>query len=419
MMRPGGESATARRRWGDKQRAGRAAALAVFRQIDRDRSGYLDRHELGRLVATLQPAADIGETELEATLATIDKDGSGEVDFEEFYGWWWAEREQLEAAASRSTIDGAESGDGSRSGGNGDGGCVLAASALITATQEQLLFLDRAIENLRQAGAHPNTAAVMERFRLTLIVRQQKAEAADLAQRAAAAAEAERAGQAQREAGEDAVFWAALMRQAESIWSSAVGVELEQMVERALFAGIMPEEGAQAMREAVTRGQRRPAEACEYLRRQWRAHCSTEAGSPKPQRGEYRWLRSLSSPTSSAAPSPSAGSPTPNSPIGGGGSPSRWYPSSAPKLPCLSPPAKKERRLRRLAAERAQMEANAAPNDDGRHEVPGHTNSMPALEQLDSRWCHIEHRTAPRDALVVAADARRLAAHAGRRTATG
>lgn len=67
--------------------ASRQVAHRLFRQIDDDNSARLSAREIGRLLHKLRgerpTAADI-----QAVMASADN--SGEVDFEEFYGWWCA-----------------------------------------------------------------------------------------------------------------------------------------------------------------------------------------------------------------------------------------------------------------------------------------------------------------------------------------
>jgi calmodulin len=63
-------------------------ALAMFNTVDEDRSGLLDAGELKTL--TRMFGVELTDEELEMAMLQIDNDGSGEVDFDEFYVWWKA-----------------------------------------------------------------------------------------------------------------------------------------------------------------------------------------------------------------------------------------------------------------------------------------------------------------------------------------
>ena len=58
----------------------------IFDAIDEDCSGYLDRGELGHLAE--RAGRHLNERQLDDAMRTMDVDGSGQVDFEEFANWW-------------------------------------------------------------------------------------------------------------------------------------------------------------------------------------------------------------------------------------------------------------------------------------------------------------------------------------------
>lgn len=58
----------------------------LFEDIDVDRSGLLDRGEMGSLVKLL--GFDMSPAEIDRAMAAMDTDGSGEIDFQEFWKWW-------------------------------------------------------------------------------------------------------------------------------------------------------------------------------------------------------------------------------------------------------------------------------------------------------------------------------------------
>ena len=61
-------------------------AQTVFKMVDADGSGCLDRAEVRKLGELL--GTPLVESELNAAMRAMDADGSGSVDFDEFYGWW-------------------------------------------------------------------------------------------------------------------------------------------------------------------------------------------------------------------------------------------------------------------------------------------------------------------------------------------
>lgn len=58
----------------------------LFDSIDEDGSGTLEREEIDMLAKEMD--TPLTERELDVAMATMDADGSGEVDFEEFSEWY-------------------------------------------------------------------------------------------------------------------------------------------------------------------------------------------------------------------------------------------------------------------------------------------------------------------------------------------
>jgi hypothetical protein len=58
----------------------------LFQEIDEDKSGTLELEELSELTKSL--GQELSPRELKVAMAAMDKDSSGEVDFDEFYVWW-------------------------------------------------------------------------------------------------------------------------------------------------------------------------------------------------------------------------------------------------------------------------------------------------------------------------------------------
>eukprot|EP01051_Picozoa_sp_SAG22_P004763 SAG22_NODE_263_length_13359_cov_3.396531_15_plen_125_part_00 len=69
----------------------RAVLLArqeLFNEIDEDGSATLDREEIANMCKTL--GRELTARELEVAMTSMDADGSGEVDIDEFKEWWAA-----------------------------------------------------------------------------------------------------------------------------------------------------------------------------------------------------------------------------------------------------------------------------------------------------------------------------------------
>lgn len=58
----------------------------MFDSIDTDKSGYIDRQELALLAEAI--GRDMSETDLNAAMRDMDQDGSGEIEFDEFFSWF-------------------------------------------------------------------------------------------------------------------------------------------------------------------------------------------------------------------------------------------------------------------------------------------------------------------------------------------
>ena len=65
-------------------------AVAMFQSVDVDSGGTLDVDEVRQLGAML--GYMFTEKELQEAMSSMDDDGSGEVDFQEFYDWWLARK---------------------------------------------------------------------------------------------------------------------------------------------------------------------------------------------------------------------------------------------------------------------------------------------------------------------------------------
>eukprot|EP01047_Picozoa_sp_COSAG01_P004196 COSAG01_NODE_136_length_24438_cov_243.426711_6_plen_1982_part_00 len=67
-------------------------AKVMFDQLDEDHSGILDADEVQNLTGALGMIMD--SEELEYAMREMDQDGSGAVDFDEFFTWWKAHKDQ-------------------------------------------------------------------------------------------------------------------------------------------------------------------------------------------------------------------------------------------------------------------------------------------------------------------------------------
>ena len=73
---------------GPQGRRERALPLKpMFAKLDKDKSGYLDRKEVRKLLDVL--GLVLLDSEFEEAWAAVDQDGSGEVNFQEFESWFW------------------------------------------------------------------------------------------------------------------------------------------------------------------------------------------------------------------------------------------------------------------------------------------------------------------------------------------
>ena len=70
----------------------REAIKDLFFETDDDGSGLLDRSEVKQLAIML--GQKLNSKELDMAMAEMDEDGSGEVDFDEFFAWWVSDKEE-------------------------------------------------------------------------------------------------------------------------------------------------------------------------------------------------------------------------------------------------------------------------------------------------------------------------------------
>ena len=80
----------------------REAIKDLFIETDDDGSGLLDRSEVKQLAVML--GQKLNSKELDMAMAEMDEDGSGEVDFDEFFAWWVSDKED---SALQTKADGA------------------------------------------------------------------------------------------------------------------------------------------------------------------------------------------------------------------------------------------------------------------------------------------------------------------------
>jgi len=60
----------------------------LFEKYDADKSGFIDKEELGNLCSDL--GRKLTSEELEAALKDLDLNGDGNIDFSEFKRWWFS-----------------------------------------------------------------------------------------------------------------------------------------------------------------------------------------------------------------------------------------------------------------------------------------------------------------------------------------
>ena len=75
----------------------------IFEQIDADASGVMDADEVRGLVSLL--GIKMNAKELQDAMFVMDDDGSGEVDFEEFFAWWTNPGTQQYVGKSRERME--------------------------------------------------------------------------------------------------------------------------------------------------------------------------------------------------------------------------------------------------------------------------------------------------------------------------
>ena len=79
------------------------AVVVIFELMDEDGGGVLDRDEVRSLARAM--GVKLTDGELRDAMAEMDEDGSGEVDFEEFYQWWTVDREAAGSVMAASLSD--------------------------------------------------------------------------------------------------------------------------------------------------------------------------------------------------------------------------------------------------------------------------------------------------------------------------
>ena len=81
----------------------RIILVSIFELMDEDGGGVLDRDEVRSLARAM--GVKLTDGELKDAMAEMDEDGSGEVDFEEFYQWWTVGREAAGGVMAASLSD--------------------------------------------------------------------------------------------------------------------------------------------------------------------------------------------------------------------------------------------------------------------------------------------------------------------------
>eukprot|EP01043_Picozoa_sp_COSAG02_P029571 COSAG02_NODE_1846_length_10682_cov_3.066900_1_plen_3275_part_01 len=89
---------------GQKTEAREEILKRVWKQVDADGSGALDRDEVRQVLILMGRAED--EIDLDAAMAEIDSDRSGEVDYQEFETWFFNRGVDLAATFAAMDIDG-------------------------------------------------------------------------------------------------------------------------------------------------------------------------------------------------------------------------------------------------------------------------------------------------------------------------
>jgi hypothetical protein len=81
----------------------RIILVSIFELMDEDGGGVLDRDEIRSLARAM--GVKLTDGELKDAMQEMDEDGSGEVDFEEFYQWWTVGREAAGGVMAASLSD--------------------------------------------------------------------------------------------------------------------------------------------------------------------------------------------------------------------------------------------------------------------------------------------------------------------------
>lgn len=80
------EAQQAERQRKQEERETEKRLMRKFKKLDLDNSGALDQAEVAALIESL--GMSLNKKQLKVAMKAMDVDGSGEIDFEEFKGWW-------------------------------------------------------------------------------------------------------------------------------------------------------------------------------------------------------------------------------------------------------------------------------------------------------------------------------------------
>jgi Ca2+-binding EF-hand superfamily protein len=72
----------------------------VWERVDENGDGHLDATEVTRVFKDM--GRELSDAEAAAAFAEMDKDGSGEIDFDEAFVWWESQDPEAQAALQES-----------------------------------------------------------------------------------------------------------------------------------------------------------------------------------------------------------------------------------------------------------------------------------------------------------------------------